>query len=98
EANQIRFYQQLASTPVQFIWGEAYDQFWKTGEGPQGPHWGFHGSTGQPKAILAALANIYTRSYVPQPGSFQFSASDYRVAENAGTIAITVTRIGGSDG
>jgi uncharacterized repeat protein (TIGR02543 family) len=34
----------------------------------------------------------------PQPGQLQFSSADYKVGENAGSAAITVTRTGGSDG
>jgi exo-beta-1,3-glucanase (GH17 family) len=29
EANQVAFFEQLAETCVMFIWGEAFDQFWK---------------------------------------------------------------------
>jgi hypothetical protein len=37
-------------------------------------------------------------SLVGSPGSLQFSLTNYNVAENAGTAAITVNRIGGSTG
>jgi hypothetical protein len=35
---------------------------------------------------------------VSHPGAFQFSAASYSVAENGGSITITVDRTGGSDG
>jgi len=34
----------------------------------------------------------------PQPGSLQFDAASYSVAEAAGTFSVTITRVGGSDG
>ncbi len=35
---------------------------------------------------------------VPQPGKLQFSTSNYSVTENGGSLTVTVTRTGGSDG
>jgi len=34
----------------------------------------------------------------PQAGSFQFAQSSYSAAETAGTVTLTVSRVGGSDG
>lgn len=60
EANQTEYFRQLAQSPVKFIWGEAFDQFWKNeGKFQQGPHWGFHTSAGTPKAIIADLRGVY---------------------------------------
>ena len=39
-----------------------------------------------------------TTAPVSTPGTLQFSAASYSVAENAGTASITVTRTGGSSG
>lgn len=53
-----------------FVWGEAYDQAWKTGEPcNQGPNWGFH--TTRPdamtppgaKAVIDQLRSYYTSTY-----------------------------------
>jgi len=33
-----------------------------------------------------------------QPGSFEFNAASYSVREDGGTVAITINRVGGSDG
>jgi hypothetical protein len=67
EANQNAFFQRLAAHSVIFVWGEAYDQPWKTGEqspfGTLGPEWGLHGSDGSPKQLIQDLAPIYTSDY-----------------------------------
>jgi exo-beta-1,3-glucanase (GH17 family) len=63
DANQVAFFQQLAKTPLKFIFGEAYDEEWKTDEGSQGPHWGYHTADRKPKPAIAALRPIYTRNY-----------------------------------
>jgi hypothetical protein len=34
----------------------------------------------------------------PIPGSFEFATAGYNVNENAGTVSITINRVGGSDG
>lgn len=62
DPNQVAFFRDLAGTSVPFIWGEAFNQFWKTAEGPQGPFWGFHTDTGAPKQIIAELRATYTGS------------------------------------
>ena len=63
ETNQTSFFQQLAGTGIEFIWGEAFDQFWKTDEGPQGPHWGFHTDLSVSKRIIQDLQSTYTGPY-----------------------------------
>ena len=55
---QVDFYRALAETGVAFIWGEAYDQFWKTEEGEPGPHWGLHDDRRRPKRIIEDLSRI----------------------------------------
>lgn len=35
---------------------------------------------------------------IPQPGSFEFGSASYSVSEGGGSVTITVTRTGGSDG
>jgi exo-beta-1,3-glucanase (GH17 family) len=63
EANQTEFFRQWATTQVKFVFGEAYDQFWKTEALGQGPHWGLHTDTGTPKQIIQALQSLYTGPY-----------------------------------
>jgi exo-beta-1,3-glucanase (GH17 family) len=63
EPNQTSFLRELSHTSVRFVWGEAFDQYWKTQEGPQGPHWGFHTDIGAPKNIIPGLRYIYTGPY-----------------------------------
>jgi hypothetical protein len=51
------------------VWGEAFDQSWKTGEAcNQGPNWGLHGNdptptTREPKLIITKLQKLYTSTY-----------------------------------
>ncbi|MBI2438892.1 MAG: hypothetical protein HYV36_08805, partial [Lentisphaerae bacterium] len=45
-----------------------------------------------------ASVTIIDNDATPQPGTIQFGASSYSVHENGGTVTLTVTRIGGSDG
>lgn len=63
EANQTEFFRLLGATHVRFIFGEAYDQFWKREPLGQGPHWGLHTDTGAPKQIIHALQSLYTGPY-----------------------------------
>lgn len=63
ETNQTAFFRQLSTTTVWFVWGEAYDQYWKTAEGPFGPHWGLHTDAATPKALIEALKATYTGPY-----------------------------------
>lgn len=63
EANQTEFFRQLATTQIKFIWGEAYDQFWKVEPLNQGPRWGLHTDNGIPKQIIQTLQNTYIGSY-----------------------------------
>ncbi len=65
-ANQVQYFRELAAEQVFFVWGEGFDQFWKTQEGPQGPHWGLHESDRDPKVIIGSLAATYTSSYTSQ--------------------------------
>ncbi|MBZ5567967.1 MAG: hypothetical protein LAN64_08965 [Acidobacteriia bacterium] len=64
ESNQVEFFKQLAASSVKFVWGEAYDQFWKTEPDGQGPNWGFHKSDATPKTIVSALQGVYTGAYL----------------------------------
>ena len=65
ESRQTEFFQQLAATKVPFIWGEAFDQYWKfeTPSLDPGPHWGFHSEYSVPKQIIDSLRSIYTAPY-----------------------------------
>ena len=45
-----------------------------------------------------SVLTIQDDDVASQPGSFQFSSSTYSLAENGGTLTITVTRTGGSSG
>lgn len=63
EEAQTAFFGALSETGLPFVWGEAYDQFSKVAEGPQGPHWGLHRSTGEPKRAVEALSGIYRDAY-----------------------------------
>jgi exo-beta-1,3-glucanase (GH17 family) len=67
EANQSAFFAALAQNPtVKFVWGEAYDQPWKSESSPFGtigPHWGLFTTDGTPKAVINDLKEIYTGSY-----------------------------------
>lgn len=49
---------------------------------------------GTPSAAVLTITNVNA----PVPGTLQFSASTYSVAENGGTASLTVSRTGGSDG
>ena len=48
--------------------------------------------------VLLATSNNFTVGAGGGPGTLQFSAATYSVAENGGTATITVTRTGGSAG
>jgi len=50
EANQERYYQELAKTDVRFVYFEAFDQPWKT-HLPVEPHWGILYSDRTPKPL-----------------------------------------------
>ncbi len=67
EANQKSFFSALAqNTPVTFVWGESFDQPWKSEPSPfgtLGPGWGLFTSNGTPKAVINDLADIYAGSY-----------------------------------
>ena len=69
EANQSLFFQGLVARSVKFVWGEAYDAPWKSGEispfGSFGPNWGLYRSDGSPKAAATALRENYSDSYYP---------------------------------
>ncbi len=43
-------------------------------------------------------ANIVDDDVAATPGKFEFSAATYSVAENGGTLNVTITRVGGSAG
>lgn len=66
EANQARYYQELAKTKVRFVYFEAYDQPWKT-DLPVEPHWGLFRSDRTPKLFAASL--LKTVSPTPSPSS-----------------------------
>jgi hypothetical protein len=79
ESNQVEYFRQLAEQPVFFVWGEAYDQPWKSEDSPSGslgPNWGLHTADRTPKAIIAELRDIYTQAYFPTrdllPGALAF--------------------------
>lgn len=63
EASQVEFFRRLAGTEVRFVWGEAFDQYWKMAEGPQGPFWGYHTDNAIPKRIIRDLQTAYTSAY-----------------------------------
>jgi len=65
EANQSAFFRQLAATDVKVVFGEAYDQFWKTTEAALGPYWGWHTDMGEAKRVVADLHATYTAPYGP---------------------------------
>lgn len=69
EANQSAFFEALVATDVPFVWGEAYDQPWKTGEqspfGTFGPSWGLHDSSGTAKSTINDLSADIADSYYP---------------------------------
>jgi exo-beta-1,3-glucanase (GH17 family) len=54
EANQARYYRELAKTSVRFVYFEAFDQPWKT-HLPVEPHWGIFHSDRTPKPAAANL-------------------------------------------
>lgn len=56
----------------------------------------FSGATARNRA--AVVAGALNPAPAGSPGSIQLSASTYSVAENGGTVTITVTRTGGSSG
>lgn len=61
--NQVLFFRELAGEPVRFVWGEAYDQYWKRVEGPQGPCWGLHTSRRREKPIIEELRETFAGRY-----------------------------------
>ena len=63
QANQTEFFRQLAGTPTTFVFGEAYDQFWKSEPLAQGPAWGLHSDIATPKNAIQALQILYTSAY-----------------------------------
>lgn len=63
EENQTEFFRQLATTSIKFVWGEAFNQFWKAESLGQGPNWGLHSSTGTPKQLISALSATYIAAY-----------------------------------
>ena len=65
EANQTAFFQQLAAAPdVKFVFGEAYDQFWKaTSARPYEAHFGLHTDRAAAKNAILALQSLYTGPY-----------------------------------
>jgi exo-beta-1,3-glucanase (GH17 family) len=88
EANQIAYFDGLAATSVHFLPGESFDQFWKTAEGTQGPHWGYHSDVAAPKPIVAALHDDYVCSYV---AGLLLVLDRAAAPENAGAGAATGT-------
>jgi exo-beta-1,3-glucanase (GH17 family) len=69
EANQSAFFAALVDSGVPFVWGEAYDQPWKTGEGSPfgtfGPTWGLFDSGGAAKQVMADRAVDIDDTYYP---------------------------------
>ena len=63
EDNQSVYFAALAAAGVKFVWGLGYDEYWKTDEGPQGPHWGFHDSQRHAKRLVHDLADVYRAAY-----------------------------------
>jgi len=63
EDNQSAYFTALAASGVKFIWGLGYDEYWKTDDGPQGPHWGFHDSQRHAKRLVHDLADVYRAPY-----------------------------------
>jgi hypothetical protein len=55
-------------------------------------------ATDQRGVARQGICDIGAYEFVPDPGSIQFSAADYVVAEGGGAVVITITRTGGSDG
>lgn len=68
EANQEKYYQELAKTGVRFDYFEAFDQPWKT-DLPVEPHWGLFRSDRTPKLLAAYLMNIAPPTPTPTPSS-----------------------------
>ena len=64
DANQVGYFRALAGSGIPFIYGEGYDQFWKTGEGPQGPHWGLFTRTGGAKPVVSQTRADYGAPFV----------------------------------
>jgi hypothetical protein len=74
DANQIAWYgseavpNQVNGQPFYFVWGEAFDQPWKSTINAYEPHMGLHltnnpGGTAQPKPIISQLQADYTGTY-----------------------------------
>jgi exo-beta-1,3-glucanase (GH17 family) len=66
EANQKRYYQELAKTSVRFVYFEAFDLPWKT-DFPVEPHWGIFHSDRTPKSLAAYLMNGNGQNVTPVP-------------------------------
>lgn len=76
DANQIAWYggqavpNNVGGNPFYFVWGEAFDQPWKTFTSYE-PHMGLHGlnnadGSANPKPIIAQLQSSYTGTYAPK--------------------------------
>ena len=63
QANQTEFFRQLSATDTKFVYGEAFDQFWKSEALGQGPNWGLHTDTATPKQAIEALRGLYMDAY-----------------------------------
>lgn len=72
EANQIAFFAHLSQMtdangdPLLFMWGESYDQLWKSEPSPfgtLGPDWGLYEENGAEKLIVDGLNGVYTAQY-----------------------------------
>jgi len=63
QGNQSEFFRLLAATPIRFVWGEAFNQFWKSEPLGQGPNWGLHTDTGSPMQVITTLRETYTGPY-----------------------------------
>jgi exo-beta-1,3-glucanase (GH17 family) len=71
QANQASYFRLLATKPVLFIYGEAFDEPWKTGEGKPdtgdpGPHWGLWHDVQTPKAVVDVI-QTGARTQLHQP-------------------------------
>lgn len=99
EENQTAYFQHLSQQtsptpfpqPVLFVYGEAYDQFWKQEPGGQGPFWGMHTTQGVAKRVISGARGFYTDRYFSDPAcSFSLSGPS-NLPSSGGDFSVTLS-------
>jgi exo-beta-1,3-glucanase (GH17 family) len=59
--NQTLYTKGLMNAGLMQVFGEAYDQYWKTGEGAFGTHWGINSSSRSAKEVVGVISPVVSR-------------------------------------